>query len=382
MRAADIILRRLAALAPIGKESRAALEGLGPVLQARTGQELEVEQASLHPRFVLSGWAARFRDLADGRRQIIGFVLPGEGMGICERPGPIASTPVVALTPMEYVDARRITELAFEGEANDLKTALLIAAALDEAWLIDNVVRLGRQTAIEGMAHLFLELRDRLNVVGLVDGDTFLLPLTQEQLADATGLSAVHVNRTLQSLRADGLIALNGGRLRILRRDMLEALADYRQAQVSRAGGSAQRFPHRPLAPAATGRVAPATRAPGARQTGSLTGRRILVVEDEYMIAQDMRHAFERAGGEVVGPVASVEHALGLLEKAAVDLAVLDVNLGGSPVWPLVDRLQDAGVQMVLATGYDRTSLPDRYADVPRYEKPVDMARMISALSS
>ena len=380
MSATAIIHRRLSALAPLSAEAKSDIEALGPAIHVPAGRELVADQGVLQPRFLIAGWAARFRDLPDGRRQIIGFVLPGEGIGLCERPGPIATTPVMALTALQYVDAETIADRAFRGDAKDLKNALLIASALDEAWLIDNLVRLGRQTAIEGMAHLFLELRDRLAMVGLVHADGFSLPLTQEQLGDTTGLSAVHVNRTLQNLRADGLIALSGGRLRLLRPEMLEALASYRPARVTgdtKTHGALQQPAASPGDP-----QGPATWIASHRpRADALKGRRILVVEDEYMIAQDMEHALERFGGEVVGPVASVERALDLLGDGKVDLAVLDVNLGGTPVWPVADALRETGVRFVLATGYEQDALPERYADVPRYEKPVDIDRMIAVLA-
>jgi CheY-like chemotaxis protein len=111
-----------------------------------------------------------------------------------------------------------------------------------------------------------------------------------------------------------------------------------------------------------------------------LRGLRILVVEDEYLIADEMRRAFEDAGSEVLGPVPSVEEAIALINQCDIDLALLDVNLGGQPVWPVADALKDRGVHFVFATGYDASALPPRYAGVPRCEKPVDMRRVRRAL--
>jgi CheY-like chemotaxis protein len=113
----------------------------------------------------------------------------------------------------------------------------------------------------------------------------------------------------------------------------------------------------------------------------SLHGLRILVVEDEYMLAEDLRQALERLGAEVVGPVATVEQALKLLQsEGSPDGAVLDVNLQGDYVFPVLDLLRNKRVPFVLATGYDGWALPTAYADAPRCEKPLDMRRLTSAL--
>ncbi len=105
---------------------------------------------------------------------------------------------------------------------------------LDEASLLDHIVRLGRQTAYERMAHLLLELRWRLAEVGLGDERKFPLPLTQEVLADALGLSIVHVNRTLQQLRREGLLEMRAGFVELLKPDVLIATSDFRLPQPTR----------------------------------------------------------------------------------------------------------------------------------------------------
>lgn len=112
----------------------------------------------------------------------------------------------------------------------------------------------------------------------------------------------------------------------------------------------------------------------------ALQGRRILVVEDEYLIADDMRRALSMAGAEVLGPAPTVDEAIALIETSDVDLAVLDVNLGGSPVWPVADMLTARGVPFVLTTGYDAVALPSAYLRTPRCEKPVDMRQVERAL--
>ena len=109
--------------------------------------------------------------------------------------------------------------------------ALAATARAEEAGLCDQVVRLGRQTAYERLVHLILELYERLQKVGLVDGDSFSIPLTQELLADALGLSVVHINRTLQQVRRDKLLEMQSGRVTLLQPDRMRLLADWADPQ-------------------------------------------------------------------------------------------------------------------------------------------------------
>jgi DNA-binding response OmpR family regulator len=113
----------------------------------------------------------------------------------------------------------------------------------------------------------------------------------------------------------------------------------------------------------------------------SLSGKRILIVEDEYFIAQDLRLSFTEAGADVIGPVPSLADALLHFERAdGVDAAVLDINLRGETVYPLVDRLAEAGVPMVFVTGYDPSEIPARYRHIVRCEKPLSIGRLVAAL--
>jgi CheY-like chemotaxis protein len=112
-----------------------------------------------------------------------------------------------------------------------------------------------------------------------------------------------------------------------------------------------------------------------------LQGLRILVVEDEYFLADDVRDALTDAGAEVLGPVPSIEDATALIEQEAhIDAAVLDVNLRGDMVFPVADALRARGVPFAFATGYDRWALPERFADAVRVEKPLQARNIASAL--
>ena len=102
----------------------------------------------------------------------------------------------------------------------------------------------------------------------------------------------------------------------------------------------------------------------------SLRGRRVLVVEDEYLIAEDLREQLLSCGAEVLGPVACVAEALALLKDGtAPDLAILDIGLGREKVYPVADALRVRDIPFVFATGYDASAIPEGYAGVPRTEK-------------
>ena len=191
--------------------------------------ELCVEGRVQPPLMLLAGWACYQRILGDGRRQIIRFLLPGDSIGCLSRPGLPASSAALALTPVVVADARPMLRTADEGGVpfTGLAEAIAMMAYADEVNLRDQVVRLGRQTAYERLVHLVLEFHHRLHTIDMVDGDTFSLPLTQEILADALGLSVVHINRTLQQVRRDRLLDMRGGQVTLRQVDLMRAMADW-----------------------------------------------------------------------------------------------------------------------------------------------------------
>ena len=112
-----------------------------------------------------------------------------------------------------------------------------------------------------------------------------------------------------------------------------------------------------------------------------LNGRRILVVEDEYMIADAMQRGLEDEGAIVLGPAPSVRKALRLIEaEPGIDVAVLDINLGGEKVFPVADALQARGVAFLFTTGYDAADVPEAWRHVLRLEKPIEPRAVARAL--
>ena len=112
-----------------------------------------------------------------------------------------------------------------------------------------------------------------------------------------------------------------------------------------------------------------------------LAGRRILIVEDEFLVAMEISEALQLAGCIIVGQVGSINDALRVLgSEARLDAAVLDINLAGQPVFPVADALQRREIPFVFATGYSAAVIPAEYAEAPRCEKPVNEAMLLRIL--
>jgi DNA-binding response OmpR family regulator len=114
---------------------------------------------------------------------------------------------------------------------------------------------------------------------------------------------------------------------------------------------------------------------------GSHAHLRILVVEDEYLLADGMQHELEKLGVLVIGPALTVATALRLLDAAlVVDGAILDINLGGEKSFPIADALHEHSIPFVFASGYDSAMIPEPYRNVRCFEKPVDLQDVIRAI--
>jgi DNA-binding response OmpR family regulator len=111
-------------------------------------------------------------------------------------------------------------------------------------------------------------------------------------------------------------------------------------------------------------------------------GTRILVVEDEYYLADDLARALRRAGADTVGPVATAAAADKLIAAGGIDYAVMDLNLRGIMAFTLADRLREAGIPFLIASGYTRESLPERFRNIPQIEKPCDAEQILEYIGT
>lgn len=182
--------------------------------------------------FLAVGWAYRYRLLGNGRRHVVNVLVPGDIVG------PFTSTAkqfAAALTETS------IYSLARQNLADERRTCAGFTAAVEALiaaeyeMLAERTVSLGRRNAKERMAHFLIEVFERLKRVGLAGEQTFELPLTQEMIGDALGLSVVHVNRTLKALREDGLATVGSGRATIHDFDALSLVADSERLPASAA---------------------------------------------------------------------------------------------------------------------------------------------------
>jgi CRP-like cAMP-binding protein len=231
----EAICQRLSALVSLSETERDFLRRVGSGPMSLWAPRSFVDQpASDHPapRYIISGWAAHARELQDGRRQFIQLLLPGDAL--CPLLQVRQPQTVLCLSMVQTVDGGALRLAAQDRHRfPGIAAAVEVAAAHDRALMIEQVIRLGRQTAYERMANLFVELHHRCSTVGLVHGDGFAFPLTQESLGDLLGLSVVHVNRTLQMMRNQNLIQLKQSRLTLLNLPALREAAEFKPPQAT-----------------------------------------------------------------------------------------------------------------------------------------------------
>jgi CRP-like cAMP-binding protein len=223
------VVRKLGKLIDLSNEEIACLESLQT--DGRTfdrhetlyneGDRLDVTH------IVRDGWAMRFKMLSDGRRQILNFILPGDFIGLYGSLIDTADHSVETLTRLQTSGFVPQRILDVFGSCPRLGAAIAWTAGQDEAILAEQIVRIGRRSAYERTAHLFLELLKRLQRVGLAGQHSFEMPLSQDVLADSLGLSMVHINRTLRRLRQGGLVRVVDKRLIIDDVPKLERVADF-----------------------------------------------------------------------------------------------------------------------------------------------------------
>lgn len=215
--------------APLSDEDRQALEHVVRNVR-QIGAYEDVIREGGKPDYVhviLEGFACRYKILPTGGRQIMAFLVPGD---MCDLHVTILGDmdhSIGTLCPCKIAFLSQAVIDKLVAERPVVNRALWWATLVDEGTLREWLVSMGRRPADKQMAHLFCELLVRLESVGLVKDNSFEFPATQADLGDTLGLSAVHVNRVLQQLRAEGLVALTGKVLRVLDAERLRELADF-----------------------------------------------------------------------------------------------------------------------------------------------------------
>ncbi len=234
------LVRKLTRFWPLGQPELAALEPLwGSRRWVAAGTELVHEQQVGHHAYIVEeGWACSYKLLPDGGRQVIDFPIPGDLIGLRSVLLQAADHSFAAVTDLTVaeVSARRLITL-FEQQPR-LGIALLWAASRDEAMVVEHLVNIGRRSALVRTAHFLVELGQRLQLVGLGSETGFACPLNQYLLADAVGLTAIHVNRILRQLRELGLLTFRHGRVVFHDLPRLREIAGHPGVPPDRAGRS------------------------------------------------------------------------------------------------------------------------------------------------
>ena len=219
------LIRKLEKFAPLSIDDRRLLDTIvasNRIVPARSDLIRE-GQVSDDVRLVLKGFACRYKLLPTGDRQIVGFLLPGD---FCDLNAFILNAmdhTIGTISPCTVVDIprRRIMELT---NRPGIARAFWWVTLVDEGTLREWLLNMGQRHAAARIGHLLCELLTRLQIVGLADADGYELPLTQADIGNTVGLSIVHVNRSLQTLREMGLIQLKNRAVCILN---LEKLMDF-----------------------------------------------------------------------------------------------------------------------------------------------------------
>jgi CRP-like cAMP-binding protein len=223
------IIRNLDSTFRLSDQERTALEDLPMQIQAIRADQDIVREGDRPSRCfaLLDGYTATYKMTGDGKRQIHSWHIPGDIPDLQSLHLRVLDNSVVTLTPCRvgFIQHEVLRELCRKQprimEAFWRQT--LIDAAIFREWMTN----IGRREAYSRMAHIICEWIVRMRAVGLVQDHTCDLPMTQGELADAMGVSTVHVNRVLQELRGDGLITLKGSRLEVLDWEQLKQAGDF-----------------------------------------------------------------------------------------------------------------------------------------------------------
>lgn len=232
------LARKLAAFVALSEAELTVLESLHQRRRSFiAGCDLVHQGQSDQAAYILaSGWVCSCKIQPDGSRQIVDFQIPGDFLGLRSV---LLHTSDHSIEPIVDIEAAEVLAgdlLDAFARTPRLATAILWAASRDEAMVVEHLVGLGRRSAAERMAHFLLELGARLALVGLGSKAGYACPLTQSHLADALGLSAVHVNRVLRQLREDGLATFRDGHVTFDDYGRLVELAEFDPAYLDQTG--------------------------------------------------------------------------------------------------------------------------------------------------
>lgn len=244
----DALLRRLAHYTEIGDDERGAIKALPVETRSfSTGNDLVSKGEHMPEAFIVkSGWAARYLSFKDGRAQVLNFMLPGDMFDLQVFISNAADHSISALTDVDILCVSRQDIFSLFANGNRAGAAFWWATLQEEAILREQIVRNGRRSARERIAHLLLELHRRAVIVGEGRGNQFRMPISQVLIADALGLSFVHVNRVIRSFERDRLIDRDKSSLELLDRETLIDMADFSEDYLHLDQNRQRLFMHEP----------------------------------------------------------------------------------------------------------------------------------------
>lgn len=228
-RALELLMRKLRARDVVTDEEESAIGStFTEIREFRAGKTIVRSGVTLSECTLLcEGFVCRYKDLSDGRRQILEIHVPGDYLDLHSFVLKRLEHDVGSLTPVTLAISPhdRVREVT---EANPHLARLFWFSTLsDGAIHRERLLSVGRRSALARIAHLICELNIRLGIVGLAEGGRFALPLTQTDIADATSLTSVHVNRMFRKLRHDGLVTFRSGEVVIEDWEGLQRVAEF-----------------------------------------------------------------------------------------------------------------------------------------------------------
>lgn len=226
------LARKFAEYVPLTQQERLVVSGLASETRhVRRRQDLVIEGTKPRAVFLVTeGIMMRYRILRDGRRQVVGLIIPGDFAGVpgCFFDGALFSIKAVTQSVVAVIPIHDLYGL-FALHPR-LAAKLFWSFSCDTAIFAEHLVVIGRRTALERVSHFLLELLTRLQAVGLAGERSYRLPLSQEMIADSLGLSLAYVNRVLHQLTDDGLVTFSDQNVVINDIEALAALADFERS--------------------------------------------------------------------------------------------------------------------------------------------------------
>lgn len=223
------LVRRLRISSGISEEDVRDIEAL-PIAVRQYPAETPVVrdgERAIECCLIVEGFCARSKTIASGKRQILSLHIPGEIPDLMSLFLHVMDHDLSTLTPctLGFIahDTLRRLHRRNPGVAEMFWRDTLIDAAMFREW----IVNAGQRPAPARLAHVIVELRERLRIIGRVDGASFDMPLTQEQVGEALGITAVHANRVIKQLREEGIVELHRGRVTVLDESRFLELADF-----------------------------------------------------------------------------------------------------------------------------------------------------------